>query len=133
MSRAEWPPRPAVSAAWSAPRRRPQPLGYARGLAEAAQRLGARIHGGSPVTRITQRGAGWQVATAAGSVATPKVLIGTNAYTTDFWPGLAASVVPVSSFQVATAPLTDNLRRTILPEGHVLSTPAAATSARRGC
>ena len=97
------------------------PLGYARGLAEAAERLGARIHGGSPVTRITQRGAGWQVSTAAGSVATPKVLIGTNAYTTDFWPGLAASVVPVSSFQVATAPLTDNLRRTILPEGHVLS------------
>lgn len=48
-------------------------------------------------------------------------MIGTNAYTTDFWPGLAASVVPVSSFQVATAPLTDNLRRTILPEGRVLS------------
>ena len=97
------------------------PLGYARGLADAAQRLGARIHGGSPVTAIEQRGRDWRVATAAGAVTAPRVLIGTNAYTTDFWPGLAASVVPVSSFQIATVPIGDNLRRTILPDGHVLS------------
>ncbi len=97
------------------------PLGYARGLADAAQRQGARIHGGSPVRSIERQGSGWRVATAQGSVAAPQVVIGTNAYTTGFWPGLAASIVPVSSFQIATAPLGDNLRRTILPEGHVLS------------
>ncbi|WP_374441448.1 NAD(P)/FAD-dependent oxidoreductase [Stella sp.] len=97
------------------------PLGYARGLADAAQRLGARIHGGSPVTAIERQGQGWRVRTAAGHVDTARVLIGTNAYTTGFWPGLAQSVVPVSSFQIATAPIGDNLRRTILPEGHVLS------------
>lgn len=97
------------------------PLGYSRGLAETAQRLGARIHGGSPVVSITPQGRAWRVATARGAVTAPQVVIGTNAYTTGFWPGLAASVVPVSSFQIATVPLGDNLRRAILPGGHVLS------------
>ncbi|MGE0718446.1 MAG: NAD(P)/FAD-dependent oxidoreductase [Alphaproteobacteria bacterium] len=97
------------------------PLGYARGLADAAQRLGARIHGRSPVQAIERKGAGWRVVTPTGAVTAPKVVIGTNAYTTHFWPGLAESVVPVSSFQIATVPLGGNLRRTILPEGHVLS------------
>ncbi|BBK37600.1 FAD-dependent oxidoreductase [Allostella sp. ATCC 35155] len=97
------------------------PLGYARGLADAGQRLGARIHGGSPVIAVEKQGEGWRVRTAAGHVDAPRVVIGTNAYTTGFWPGLAQSVVPVSSFQIATRPIGDNLRRTILPEGHVLS------------
>lgn len=38
------------------------PLGYARGLADAAVRHGARIHGGSPVQTIERKGAGWRVA-----------------------------------------------------------------------
>ncbi|MGE0717740.1 MAG: NAD(P)/FAD-dependent oxidoreductase [Alphaproteobacteria bacterium] len=97
------------------------PLGYARGLADAAIRHGAKIHGASPVVSIQRRGSAWRVTTPQGGVTAPVVLIGTNAYTTDFWPGLARSVVPVSSFQVATEPLSDNLRRSIFPNGHVLS------------
>lgn len=97
------------------------PLGYARGLADAGQRLGARIHGSSPVIAVEKQGQGWRVRTSVGHVDAPRVVIGTNAYTTDFWPGLAQSVVPVSSFQIATRPIGDNLRRSILPEGHILS------------
>ena len=70
---------------------------------------------------VARQGAAWRVSTAHGAVTAPQVVIGTNAYTTGFWPGLAASVVPVSSFQIATVPLGDNLRRAILPDGHVLS------------
>jgi len=46
-----------------------------------------------------------------------QVLLATNAYTDDLWPGLRRSVIPVFSYQVATRPLTDNLRRSILSSG----------------
>jgi len=42
-----------------------QPLGYARGLARAAQDLGARVHGSTPVLSLNQTTNGWRLATAA--------------------------------------------------------------------
>ena len=41
-----------------------QPLSYARGLARAAQKAGATIHGASPVTALERTGSGWTVTTA---------------------------------------------------------------------
>ncbi|XYD08147.1 FAD-binding oxidoreductase [Methylobacterium sp. NMS12] len=99
-----------------------QPLSYARGLARAAQKAGARIHGGSPVTGLERTGSGWTVTTAQGErVTTGRVVLCTNGYTGGLWPNLARTVIAANSFQVATVPLTDNLRRSILPEGHVSS------------
>ncbi len=98
-----------------------QPLGYARGLARAAQKAGAAIHGGSPATGLSRKGDRWQVETPGGSVLARQVLIGTNGYTDGLWPGLAASVIPIYSYQIATRPLGDNLRRSILPEGHAVA------------
>jgi glycine/D-amino acid oxidase-like deaminating enzyme len=37
------------------------------------------------------------------------------------WPSLARSIVPVRLFQTATAPLSDNIARSILPQGHSIS------------
>ncbi|MEM7440103.1 MAG: FAD-binding oxidoreductase [Pseudomonadota bacterium] len=97
------------------------PLNYALGLADAAARQGARIHGLSPVTSIDPVTGGYRVSTALGTVTAEKVVICTNAYTGDFFKGLAESVLPIRSVQVATAPLSDNIRASIMPEGHALS------------
>ncbi|QGY05217.1 FAD-binding oxidoreductase [Methylobacterium mesophilicum SR1.6/6] len=99
-----------------------QPLSYARGLARAALTAGAAIHGESPVTTLARTGSGWTVTTAQGArLATERVVLCTNGYTGGLWPGLARTVIAANSFQVATVPLSDNLRRSILPEGQVSS------------
>ncbi len=97
------------------------PLGYARGIADAAIKTGASIHGASPATGIAKEGAKWRVSTPGGSVLADQVLLCTNAYTDDLWPGLKQSVVPIFSYQIATRKLSDNVLGSIMPEGHALS------------
>lgn len=98
-----------------------QPLSYARGLAAAALKAGAAIHGGSPAVKIDRSEGGWRVATSGGAVTAEHVILATNAYTDRLWPGLRQEVVSVRSFQIATRPLGHNVRRTILPGGHGIS------------
>jgi glycine/D-amino acid oxidase-like deaminating enzyme len=97
------------------------PLNFALGLARAAQEAGAHLHGQSPVTRLDRRGEGAVLHTPAGRLTAGRVLICTNGYTDGLAPPLGRSVVPVRSVQVATAPLSDNIRRSILPGGHAAS------------
>jgi len=98
-----------------------QPLAYLRGLARAALGAGVRLHGRSPALRLLREGPRWRVQTPAGAVSADTVLICTNGYTDELWPGLKRSIVPVNSFQVASRPLGDNVRRTILPGGQPVS------------
>jgi glycine/D-amino acid oxidase-like deaminating enzyme len=98
-----------------------QPLSYVRGLAAAAQRAGAVLHARSPATRLERDGRGWRVATPGGAVRAPMVILATNAYTESLWPGLARSVIPVWSYQIATAPLDAEQRRAVLPGGMPVS------------
>lgn len=97
------------------------PLGYARGLARAAIAAGASIHTQTPAESIARAEGAWMVKTPRGAVRAERVIIATNAYSTDLWPGFREEVIPVRSYQMATAPLTDNVRKSILPEGHALS------------
>lgn len=97
------------------------PLKYVLGLADAALRLGVRLHGHSRVTSMEREGGGHRLNTAAGSVTAGQVLLCTNGYTDGAFDRLRRSVVPVCSVQVATEPLSDNVRATILPEGQVAS------------
>jgi glycine/D-amino acid oxidase-like deaminating enzyme len=96
-----------------------QPLAYARGLARAAQSATASLHGRSPATRIDRSADGWHIATPSGNVIAKQALICTNAYTDELWPRLGRSLIPVTSYQVATEPLPDGVRAHILPKGHV--------------
>jgi glycine/D-amino acid oxidase-like deaminating enzyme len=99
-----------------------QPLAYARGLARAALAAGAAIHGGSKVAFLRRKGSRWTAATESGATVTAdKVVLCTNGYTGDLVPRLRQSVIAPNSFQVATVPLSDNLRRSILPDGQVSS------------
>jgi glycine/D-amino acid oxidase-like deaminating enzyme len=98
-----------------------QPLGYARGLAHAAIRAGVRLHDRSPAEALERTGTAWRVRTPGGTVTAGKIILATNAYTGDLWPGLRQTIVPVRTFHAATRPLGDNVRATILPGGHGLS------------
>ncbi len=92
-----------------------QPLDYARGLAGAAMRRGARIHGGTPVTRLERGAKAWRVHTPYGTVTADTVVLGTNGYTDNLLPALRRSVVPVFSSIAATAPLPEDVVRRIMP------------------
>jgi glycine/D-amino acid oxidase-like deaminating enzyme len=99
-----------------------QPLAYARGLVRAALAAGAAIHGDTPATGLDRREGKWIVTTRAGaSVTADKVVICTNAYGGELWPHLKQTVIAPNSYQIATAPLSDNVRKSILPFGQVSS------------
>ena len=98
-----------------------QPLSYTRGLARAAQKAGAAIHAASPALAVERHGNAWRVKTPGGTVTAEKVVLATNAYVNGLWPALAKSFVPVRLFQSATTPLSDNIARSILPQGHSIS------------
>jgi glycine/D-amino acid oxidase-like deaminating enzyme len=91
------------------------PLGYARGLAQAAIQAGAKVHGGTPVTRVWRNGAPWTVQTPTGTVHADKLVLATNGYTDDVWPKLRRSIVPVYSGIVATEPIPETVARAIFP------------------
>jgi glycine/D-amino acid oxidase-like deaminating enzyme len=98
-----------------------QPLAFLRGLARAVLRAGARIHTHSPALRLGRRSRSWSIDTPEGSVTAPVVIIATDAYTDSISEELRRTMVPVPSFQVATAPIPAELRSTILPEGQAAS------------
>lgn len=93
-----------------------QPLAYVRGLADAAHRAGATIHTRSPVTGAVEDGAGWRVETPSGAVTAQWVIVATNAYTARPWPEIREEIVHLPYFNIATVPLSANVRSSILPE-----------------
>jgi len=91
------------------------PLAFTRGLARAVVQEGVVVHEHSPARHLVREGDGWRVLTAGGTVRCRKVVIVTAAYSGGLWPGLAQTIVPVTSYQLATAPLTSALAAGILP------------------
>ncbi len=98
-----------------------QPLSLVRELARAARKLGVQVHGNSPATAIARDGAGWRVRTPNGSVSAPRLLMATNALSGTVWPHLREATLPVWSYQIATAPLGDNARASVIPQGQPVS------------
>ena len=96
------------------------PLGFARGLAEAAIRAGATIYSQTPTTAVARQGNHWLLTSPRGTVTAEWLVLATNGYTDDLWPELRRSIVPVYSGIVATEPLPDAVARRILPERPVL-------------
>jgi glycine/D-amino acid oxidase-like deaminating enzyme len=99
-----------------------QPLSYVRGLARAAMNAGARVHTDTPAAKLERQGTQWVATTSGGATVTAdRVVMCTNAYGGDLWPGLKTSIIDANTFQVATKPLPDTVRDSILPQGHVSS------------
>ncbi|MGY4640150.1 NAD(P)/FAD-dependent oxidoreductase [Pseudomonas sp. TE24901] len=100
-----------------------QPLAYARGLVGAALAAGVRIHGQSAVTGLQRQGSGWQLQTAGGAqVTADRVVLATNGYSGNLWPGMAQSILAANSFIVATKPLSGRAAESILPGQETVST-----------
>jgi glycine/D-amino acid oxidase-like deaminating enzyme len=98
------------------------PLALARGLARAALGAGVRLYTRSPAVGMERAGEAWRVRTDAATVLARRVVIATNAYGTNrVWPGLDRSWVPRRSYQMATAPLPEAVRRSILPTDNAMS------------
>ncbi|MDY0882680.1 NAD(P)/FAD-dependent oxidoreductase [Dongia soli] len=92
-----------------------QPLSYCRGLAQAVLAKGGAIYCQTSATRLVETTDGWTVSAGRFQIRADKVVLATNAHTDQLWPGLSRTIVPVTSFQIATKPLKANLSKTILP------------------
>jgi glycine/D-amino acid oxidase-like deaminating enzyme len=92
------------------------PFAYARGLAHAAARAGAALYTQTRVRALVRRDGRWAIDAGGGELTADSVVIATNAYTGDLWPGLREGIFPMRGHGFVTEPLSDNLRRTILPE-----------------
>lgn len=93
-----------------------QPLAYVRGLAHAAARAGAVLYTSSPVIAWQEKQKRHVVSTGKGSVTADWVLVATDAYTTGPFETVRREQVYLPYFNLATTPLSDNLRRSILPQ-----------------
>jgi glycine/D-amino acid oxidase-like deaminating enzyme len=97
------------------------PLAYCRELARCAIGAGAIVHTATRALRVERAGLNWRVVCEHGNVTAERVVIATHAYTEGLWPGLAQTVFPVRSYQMATAPIPDDLRKNVLPFDHACS------------
>lgn len=94
------------------------PLNYAIGLAKAAAAAGAQLHERSEVLEI-RHGAKPRVVTAQGVVTCSTVLLAGNGYLGGLEPKVAARVMPINNFILATEPLGERAKE-------ILSEPVAA-------
>ncbi|MBI1218872.1 MAG: FAD-dependent oxidoreductase [Rhodobacteraceae bacterium] len=97
------------------------PLNFAIGLATAAAKAGVRIHEMSEVTGI-EPGPPHRIELARGEVMADHLILACNGYLGGLEPQVAARVMPINNFIVATEPLGDAFT-SILP-----GNPAVADS-----
>ncbi|MDZ4393256.1 FAD-binding oxidoreductase [Cypionkella sp.] len=98
------------------------PLNYALGLATAAAKSGARLHELSEVTQI-DHGPTPTVHTAQGRVHAKQLILAGNGYLGNLAPKVAAKVMPINNFIVATEPLGDRAK-------DILSQPVAVADTK---
>jgi glycine/D-amino acid oxidase-like deaminating enzyme len=101
------------------------PLALSRGLARAVLERGVRIYARSPAVSFERRNGRWLVKTERGEISGRALIVATNAYTGEFskalMPAMAHEVMPVLSWQMATQPLSETARRTIMPGRQAMS------------
>jgi glycine/D-amino acid oxidase-like deaminating enzyme len=98
------------------------PLDFARGLANAAIRHGARVYCRARARALESTGGGWTVTCESGArVSANTVIVATNAYSGDLVPGLRRSLVAVQASQAASEPLDADRLAVILPGRQVAS------------
>ncbi|TGQ68366.1 FAD-binding oxidoreductase [Mesorhizobium sp. M00.F.Ca.ET.186.01.1.1] len=97
------------------------PVEFAQGLADAAEKAGARIIEHTRVISIDRSSDGWTLNTPSGSLRAGKVLVATNAYGGALNPTLQRTYFPLKVFQIATAPLPSKTRERLLPGGQGFS------------
>jgi glycine/D-amino acid oxidase-like deaminating enzyme len=101
------------------------PLALSRGLARVVLERGGRIYARSPAISFERQNGRWVVKTGRGEISGRALILATNAYTGEFskslMPDIAHEVMPVLSWQMATQPLSEAARQTIIPGRQAMS------------
>jgi glycine/D-amino acid oxidase-like deaminating enzyme len=101
------------------------PLALSRGLARVVLDRGGRIFARSPAIGFKRHNERWVVTTAKGEISGRALIVATNAYTGEFsrslLPAMAHEVMPVLSWQMATQPLSEAARNSIIPGRQAMS------------
>jgi glycine/D-amino acid oxidase-like deaminating enzyme len=101
------------------------PLALSRGLARVVLERGGRIFARSPALSFERNNDRWVVKTEKGEISGRALIVATNAYTGEFskslLPDMAHEVMPVLSWQMATQPLSEAARKTIIPGRQAMS------------
>jgi len=86
---------------------------------------GGRIHARSTATSFERHNGRWLVKTDKGEISGRALILATNAYTGEFsrslMPEMAHEVMPVLSWQMATQPLSETARQTVIPGRQAMS------------
>ncbi|KJK14648.1 FAD-binding oxidoreductase [Pseudomonas sp. 2(2015)] len=91
------------------------PLKLAQGLANALEAAGGRIFEQSRVLSYRDTPAGFVARTEKGEIRSDVLVLACNAYIDQLDRPLSQRLLPVGSYQVATAPLDPALARSLLP------------------
>ncbi len=101
------------------------PLALARGLARVVLEQGCRIYARSPAVSFERRNDRWIVKTEKGEISGRALVMATNVYTGEFskslLPDIAHEVMPILSWQMATQPLSEEARKTVIPGRQAMS------------
>jgi glycine/D-amino acid oxidase-like deaminating enzyme len=101
------------------------PLALSRGLARVVLERGGRIYARSPAISFNRHNDRWLVTTEQGEISGRALVVATNAYTGEFsktlLPAIANEVMPVLSWQMATQPLSETVRNSVIPGRQAMS------------
>jgi glycine/D-amino acid oxidase-like deaminating enzyme len=101
------------------------PLNYALALAAAAERDGARIFENTPALSIDPSGVRKRIVTPAARLRANHVVLCGNIGLKSLMPRLAATMVPLTTYVVTTAPLGNRLAEAVRYRGAISDTDAA--------
>ena len=100
------------------------PARYVAGLAQAAERAGAKIVESAIVQRITAADlggeSGWQVTTSRGVLWARNVLVATSGYSGAATPALQKKIIPIGSFIIVTEALPEAMAEQISPRKRMM-------------
>ncbi len=108
-----------------------QPLAYVRGLADAALSAGAKLFDNSPVTGLKKENGRWILTTPGGTVRAKSVILAVQGYPEKAFEDKINALIPFNYFQFATKPLSNDIRKKILCEGHAAWDTALILSSYR--
>jgi gamma-glutamylputrescine oxidase len=95
------------------------PLNYALGLAAAAERAGARIFEHTPALSIDPAGVRKRIVTPQARLRASHVVLCGNLQIAELMPQIAATLIPITTYVITTAPLGPSLAEAIGYRGAV--------------
>lgn len=95
------------------------PAKYVGGLAQTAERYGAKLVGHAKVEKITRTAQTFSLITSKGTLKAQKVLLATGGYTTSLVPKVRHGIFPVGSYIIVTEPLPMDMQKELSPNNRV--------------